>query len=234
MQRHDVRPNEARTRIVVFADWDDWVARALLQELLRVLTDDPTRVVAVCVPRSQTPWRDQFAHALRVIIGWAKRLGVGDRRYLLREPRPENLRALARRHGFELLVATDLERVDAARPLWNPQSHAMLSLFWKRRFHEAFLARFDQTVNYHNGRVPDYRGLRATAWSVYRRESHSGFTFHRMNAQFDLGDVLVEGEVPIEAGMGVFDIERAKTRLAASRLRAVVDAIASKHLNATP
>ena len=213
-------------RIVVFADWDHWVPRALMRSLLSELPIRPTvRVVAVCIPRPIVYWHQLFAHMSHRVVGYAKRLCLSDRRYLRREPRPVNLRALARRHGFDVLVVHDVNSAEAARWVRERQPDAVLSLFWKRKFAPAFLALFKQAVNYHNGSVPDYRGLRATPWAMYNGESHSGFTFHRISERLDLGNVLVEGEVPIERDASVFDVERAKTRSAALRLPAVIDAM---------
>ena len=214
-------------RIVVFADWDHWVPRLLVETLLSTLSTYPTlHVVAVCVPRSSVHWQRVLAHELRRLTGWAKRVCMGDSRYLHQEPNPLNLNALARRHGFEVLVVPDANSAETAqlfRERLRPE--ALLSLFWKRKFGASFLALFKQAVNYHNGSVPDYRGLLATPWSVYRGEIQSGFTFHRINEGLDLGNVLIEGAISIEPNASVFDIERAKTRLAALRLPAVLDAM---------
>jgi methionyl-tRNA formyltransferase len=139
-----------------------------------------------------------------------------------------SLQALARHYRFDVLVVPAAKGAQLAK--WfheRLQPEVLLSIFWKRRFDAEFLALFKQSVNYHNGRVPDYRGLRATPWSLYRGEQVSGFTFHRISEQLDVGNVLVEGAVPIAAGASVFDVEYAKTRLAASHLRAVADAIAA-------
>ena len=213
-------------RIVVFADWDHWVPHALVKSLVSDLSTRPTiRLVAVCVPRPVVYWHQLLAHASHRLVGYAKRLCLSDRRYLRREPRPVNLRSLARRHGFDVLVVRDANSADAAQWVRERHADAVLSLFWKRKFGPSFLALFKQAVNYHNGSVPDYRGLRATPWAMYNGESHSGYTFHRISERLDLGNVLVEGAVPIERDASVFDVEYAKTRAAALRLPAVIDAM---------
>ncbi len=213
-------------RIVVFADWDHWVPHALVKSLLSTLPTHPgIRVVAVCVPRPILYWRQLFAYIWQRLVGYTKRLCLSDRRYLRREPCPANLRALARRHGFDVRVVHDANGAEAAQWVQEQRPDAVLSLFWKRKFSSAFLALFKQAVNYHNGSVPNYRGLRATPWSIYNGESHSGFTFHRINERLDLGNVLAAGAVPIEPHATVFDVEHAKTRAAVLRLPAVIDAM---------
>ncbi len=213
-------------RIVVFADWDHWVPHVLMKSLLADLSTRPTvRVVAVCVPRPVVYWHQLLVHMSQRLVGYAKRLCLSDRRYLRQEPCPVNLRALARRHGFDVLVVHDTNSAEAAQWVRERHPDAVLSVFWKRKFGPALLALFKQAVNYHNGSVPDYRGLRATPWAMYNGESHSGFTFHRISERLDLGNVLAEGAVPIERDASVFAVEHAKTRSAALRLPAVIDAM---------
>lgn len=200
----------------------------LVTALLSELPAYPTlRVVAVCVPRRTFYWRQLLRHATNRVVGWIKRCLIGDSRYLHRDPAPTSLGLLARRHGFEVRVARDANSAEVIRLCGELHADVLLSLFWKRKFGPEVLALFRQAVNYHNGSVPNYRGLRATRWSIYRGESHSGFTFHRINERLDLGNVIVDGAVPIEPNASVLDVEMAKTVLAASRLPAVLDAIAT-------
>jgi folate-dependent phosphoribosylglycinamide formyltransferase PurN len=220
-----------RVRIVIFADWDHWVPRMLVKALLAVLPDHPLlRLEAVCVARPPSLWPRLVVHGQRRLAGWLKARVLGDVRYRYRQPHPQSLRQLARRHGFEVLVVPDANRTESVQMLRERfQPEVLLSLFWKRKFGASFLQLFEQAVNYHNGSVPDYRGLRATPWSVYRGERRSGFTFHRISEGLDLGNVLVEGSVLIEPEASVLDIELAKTRLAASRWPEVLDAIVNRN-----
>lgn len=45
-------------------------------------------------------------------------------------------------------------------------------------------------VNYHNAPLPDYAGLRATAWAILNGEPAHGITWHRVEAGIDTGPVL--------------------------------------------
>ena len=47
-------------------------------------------------------------------------------------------------------------------------------------------------VNYHNGPLPDYAGLRATAWAVLNGERTHGVTWHRMDGGIDTGGILAQ------------------------------------------
>ena len=187
------------------------------------------KLVGLCIPRGTAHWMRMLMYRSRRVLGRSLQILFNDTWFSHATPVPVNPHALARRYGFEVLVTkvnhktrsfgADLERL-------SPD--VLFSIFWKRRFHADFLRLFRQSINYHNGAVPDYRGLRATSWSVYRGEIHSGFTVHRINEQLDCGNVLVEGAVPIDQRDSIFDIELRKTRLAVQYLPAVLDALAKE------
>lgn len=213
--------------MIVFADWDHWVPQMLVGTLLPLIESHKGfELVGVCVPRTTPHWRRLFMYWRSRTLGWLKRLLLNDTRFLHRSPMPVNPNTLARRFGFELLVQADLTDIGAA--LERLQADVMLSIFWKRRFSAEFLRHFRQAINYHNGSVPDYRGLRATQWSLYHNKGYSGFTIHRINEELDCGNVLAAATVPIDPGDSVFDIELRKTRLAADYLPAILDALAEE------
>jgi methionyl-tRNA formyltransferase len=76
-----------------------------------------------------------------------------------------------------------------------------------QKFSPKLLQIFDYAVNYHNGTLPDYRGLMATCWSVYHQDSATGFTFHRINEKMDEGNTLVQAMVPVKCDSGIPDLE---------------------------
>jgi len=54
------------------------------------------------------------------------------------------------------------------------------------------------TINLHQGRVPDYRGMPPAFWEILNREKSVGCTIHKVLSALDSGPVLAETEVPIE------------------------------------
>ncbi len=54
------------------------------------------------------------------------------------------------------------------------------------------------SINYHNGPLPAYAGLRATAWAVFNGESSHGITWHHIDPQIDTGLVLAQRCFPLE------------------------------------
>lgn len=93
-----------------------------------------------------------------------------------------------------------------------------LNLYCMRRFEPPLLSCFSRVVNYHNGRLPQQRGLRASNWSLYLGEPRSGFAFHVMEPAFDSGAILLDGEVDVLGDDAPADLEVRKARAAAARL----------------
>ncbi|MDQ3821791.1 MAG: methionyl-tRNA formyltransferase [Actinomycetota bacterium] len=53
-------------------------------------------------------------------------------------------------------------------------------------------------VNGHPSLLPRWRGPSPVAWAMRAGDEELGFTFHRMDEDFDTGPVLAQGSVPLE------------------------------------
>ena len=142
---------------------------------------------------------------------------------------PLDLARIARRHGVPLVVPPErnISHPRLAERLVDEMGvTAALSLGCLQLFRRPLLDLLAPVVNFHDGLLPDYRGLSATSWSVYRGEATSGFTFHHVSERLDGGDVLVEEALPVDPEAPVHALLVAKTRRAAARLGEVLAAIA--------
>ena len=93
---------------------------------------------------------------------------------------------------------------------------------------------FDSAVNYHNGLLPKYRGLRASAWSIYYRETESGFTFHYMTERIDDGRILLQRSLPVAPGVSYREVEINKALLARSCLDEVLEMVLTQEVGREP
>jgi folate-dependent phosphoribosylglycinamide formyltransferase PurN len=100
-----------------------------------------------------------------------------------------------------------------------------LSVSCVQIFKRELLAALARPINYHDGLLPKYRGLGATAWSIYNGEPSTGFTYHVMNERIDDGAILVQQSIPVRPGASVAAVEREKTARAAEQIDAVVEAL---------
>jgi methionyl-tRNA formyltransferase len=104
---------------------------------------------------------------------------------------------------------------------------AALSLGCEQIIGRELLAALVRPVNYHTGLLPAYRGLRSTAWSLYRGEPETGFSYHLMEEGIDEGAILVQGSIPVPPGSRPKELERKKTGLAVDVMPRVLDALVS-------
>lgn len=56
-------------------------------------------------------------------------------------------------------------------------------------------------VNLHPSLLPKFRGGDVHRWQVLLGEKESGFTFHRMNEEFDAGEILLQERYSVPSGM---------------------------------
>lgn len=53
-------------------------------------------------------------------------------------------------------------------------------------------------VNYHDGPLPRYAGMYATAWAIMNKETEHGVTWHIMDEGLDTGDILAQELFPVQ------------------------------------
>ena len=55
-------------------------------------------------------------------------------------------------------------------------------------------------INFHDSLLPKYAGINATSWAILNREKKHGVTWHVMELEADMGDILKNRSVAIEDG----------------------------------
>jgi hypothetical protein len=216
-------------RLAVFTDPRDLAARILLPGLLEALAGR-TDIRCVALLATVAPggwrsrlgmWQDRATRCMQVALGsgrWERGLDVP----------PLDLPRLAVRYGIPLmpLPAGDPNHETVRAYLAHDrEANLALNLYCRRLFRQELLDGFDMAVNYHNGRLPAFRGLRASNWSLYLGHAHSGYAFHRMDAGLDKGPILHMGEVAVEGSDTAGDLETRKALEARRHLPDVLDAL---------
>ena len=64
-------------------------------------------------------------------------------------------------------------------------------------------------LNVHLAPLPKYRGRHPLHWALINGEKEFGFTVHKMDADFDSGEIYWQEKVPIEPGMSVEELREA-------------------------
>ena len=146
-------------------------------------------------------------------------------------PRFETLTSVGKRHDVEIIKPpdrniNDLEFVSLLKTKYAPTM--ALSIACLQIWRSELLGIFELAVNFHNGYLPDYKGLWATHWSVYNNEPHSGYAFHVMDEKIDTGPIILRGRVSIALGESRVRVERRKMIAAEKDLGRVVEAMISR------
>lgn len=228
--RTDSEGSGTTNRLVIFGDSNSFPSRWLVQAALETARRRSVPVTLLCdtgVPRRF----GEFAHDLQVFAAWqiwrifepdtAPRLPVSVPRFT----------HLSKRFGVPILRVPrstvneprSLARIREAGADW---SLCFLSL---AIFGPQLLTLLGKPVNFHNGSLPHYRGLRATCWSLYRGEETSGYAFHYMARSIDAGPVLLQDSLPVQAGTTPRRLDFEKAVHAAKRLPEIFDLVMGGH-----
>ena len=222
--RHDAGVN--RARLVIFADQRIYIGPFLARAFIEAAdARGDVDVVAVC-DSAPTPFGPGAA-AQALAARFARR-AFDAAHPIVRRPSFARLGAFLRQRGIPHLVPPARNiNADAFVHQALPALRAdfALSLICLQVFRAPLLAAFQRAINYHPGVLPAYRGLNPTAWSLYRGEPLTGFSYHLMTERIDQGPVVVSGAVPVAPGARVAELEWAKTRLAAASADRVLDAL---------
>lgn len=215
-------------RILVFSDLPRSIVFDLLERSLQIaVARTDIRILGLCTaqPEHFAPGHRRLRKRLRKSLA---RL-LNDR---LRKRHSKSYPRLHSEYGLPLIVPPDRNPnhpqfirflQDELRP------DVALCYYSLCVFKQPLLTCFSQAINYHDGLLPRYRGLMATAWSIYRGERESGFTFHRMNEALDDGNILIQDRVEVPIGARLASILAAKQAMAARYLSELIDMMVDEH-----
>jgi methionyl-tRNA formyltransferase len=207
-------------RVVIFASGASWVPAILIRSTLAAISICADfELAAVCLPKRQSQVKIFCVNLLYGTFISLRSLTETAMRRKHKSPRPINMYRWAQRYRFRLLIPPEGNIND---PLFiahlrdEIKPTIALSFYCLKKFSPELLDIFNYTINYHNGLLPEYGGLSATAWSLYQEEKKTGFTFHRMTEGLDEGNILLRKELPVGADCNPFDLELEKAIMAAT------------------
>jgi methionyl-tRNA formyltransferase len=101
-----------------------------------------------------------------------------------------------RPHGLEVLVASGPARFAKLLEALEPDL-ALCGGFPARIPADALAVPRLGVVNGHPALLPRYRGPNPIGWALRNGDAELGFSFHRMDADFDTGPILAQGSLPV-------------------------------------
>ena len=213
-------------RLLLFADSDLASSMKLLRAALDAVAAQPDVGVAAIIDTAQRPptrlrlLRQLATMATQHVFNPTTARRIGDRPPPFTTPERLAQRQRARLYEPGAAGVNDpalVESVTSLRP------DGTLVPMAGQIFDEPLMHACGSTANYHDGFLPTYRGVGATAWSVYNGDARSGFAFNRLAPGLDEGPIFLQGSVEVPPGAGTAEVERAKTTRAAGHLGEVLD-----------
>ena len=217
-------------RIIIFTDFSTLLVPSLLVDatLYAAAEIKCCRIEGICVRNYQKYHHLLYRHFRALMKTRVKTLFNGNQHLKFKRPLPININKLARQHHFKILIppANNINDTGFIRQIKTElEPTVALSFYCLQKFSPKLLRIFDYAVNYHNGTLPDYRGLMATCWSVYHQDSATGFTFHHINKKMDEGNTLIQDMVPVKCDSGIPDLEFEKAVQASRNIPGLLESI---------
>lgn len=137
------------------------------------------------------------------------------------------LRRAKKRFGARLL-----QRPDATRPAFIERLRALqpdlvVSWFWTKRLPVEILRVPPLgAIGAHPSLLPRHRGPDPTYWAIASGDSETGVTVHRLDADYDTGDILAVSRLAIDPAWNAWQLARALDHPSLALLRATVNAFA--------
>lgn len=206
-------------KVIIFADSTLGVPAILMRSALEAITHCPNiEISAVCLPEEPSPFKIIILNILYAITIRIRILRDAAMTRKCKSLGPMNIYRCAGKYRFKLLIppegnVNDPSFIAYVRDEIRPT--IAMSFYYLQKFSPELLAVLNYTINYHNGLLPGYGGRNATAWSLYRGEKETGFTFHRMTDELDGGNILLQGRLPVGQDDNAFDLEIEKAKMAA-------------------
>ena len=101
--------------------------------------------------------------------------------------------------GIDLVYPGARSRMAAVLRFYEPDLLLCTAFPWRIPADALAVPRI-ACVNGHPSLLPRYRGPMPMAWAVRNGETEIGMTYHLMDEQFDTGNILAQGTVPLDDG----------------------------------
>ncbi|MFD9002325.1 methionyl-tRNA formyltransferase [Streptomyces sp. NPDC059582] len=135
---------------------------------------------------------------------------------------------LAEKHGIPVLLRNRPDDPELLAALRDAAPDVIVANNWRTVLPpEVFDLPPHGTLNVHDSLLPAYAGFSPLIWALINGEREVGVTAHRMNAELDAGDILLQRAVPVGATDTVTDLFHRTVDLITPVVTESLDLIAS-------
>jgi methionyl-tRNA formyltransferase len=118
----------------------------------------------------------------------------------LRKYLPDYLETVryCRRHGIPHVSFREMNTDQTAERLRGLNLDAILNVGTPRRIEMRIARAAKLAVNFHAGKLPEYRGAHTAVWAILNGEPSVTVTAHEIAEEIDAGRIILEEEVPVD------------------------------------
>lgn len=202
-------------RVVAVTQDDPFFTGRFFRTFLAEAAGGPVQLVEIVLLRNFNESRLALARRLWKFYGTWDMLRLLTRyaaaRVADRLGTPRSVEAQAARAGIPVRHLASINDETYLKTLGERHIDVLLSVSAPEIFRAAALNATPHTINIHNGKLPIYRGMMPTFWTLLHDEPAITVTVHTMVEKLDAGQVLAEYEVPIGPDDSQYDLSaRAK------------------------
>ncbi|MGW3364786.1 methionyl-tRNA formyltransferase [Streptosporangium canum] len=140
----------------------------------------------------------------------------------------DSVAELAEKHGVPVLLRYRPDDEELLAALRDAAPDIIVANNWRTWLpSEIFDLPPHGTLNVHDSLLPAYAGFSPLIWALINGEKEVGVTAHRMNAELDAGDIVLQRAVPVGPDDTVTDLFHRTVDLIEPIVREALDLIAS-------
>jgi methionyl-tRNA formyltransferase len=98
--------------------------------------------------------------------------------------------------GVDVLLPNEKSRLEGLMRVYEPDVALCYGYGWKIPIEALEVPRYG-SANHHPARLPRFRGPIPFSWAFRAGDTELGLTWHRMDAEFDTGNILARSSVPL-------------------------------------
>ena len=98
--------------------------------------------------------------------------------------------------GLDVLLPNEKSRLEGLMRVYEPDVALCYGYGWKIPIEALNVPRYG-SANHHPAKLPRFRGPIPFSWAFREGDTELGLTWHRMDAEFDTGNILAQSSVPL-------------------------------------
>ena len=129
--------------------------------------------------------------------------------------------------GVDVLLPAEKSRLESLLRVYEPDVGLCYGYGWKIPLDALEVPRYG-SANHHPAKLPRFRGPIPFSWAFRAGDTELGLTWHRMDAEFDTGNILAQTSVPLyDTDTTILDFAPRVAEAAYGMLPAVLEKLAS-------